>query len=211
MKMEKILVFAAHPDDAEIGMGGTIAKYSENKDKIITLIFTKGEKSHPHIKEEVIARKRKSETKNVDELLKRKSIHLDLDEGKLKQYLNDDKLLNEIKEIINKFKPTKVYTLSSSDPHPDHRSVNEITLKILEELKFKGDIYAYEVWNVVEDNHAKVYVDITETFGMKKRVLKEFKSQMHFIYPLLPLVHLRARLYGKRYNCRYAEKFYKIK
>ena len=83
--------------------------------------------------------------------------------------------------------------------------------KILEKLKFKGDIYAYEVWNVVEDNHAKVYIDITETFGMKKRVLKEFKSQMHFIYPLLPLVHLRARLYGKRYNCRYAEKFYKIK
>ena len=65
--MEKILVFAAHADDAEIGMGGTIAKYSESKDKIITLIFTRGEKSHPHIKEDVIAWKIISETKIVDE------------------------------------------------------------------------------------------------------------------------------------------------
>ena len=40
-----ILVFVAHPDDLEIGMGGTSLKYSQQGKKIIQVIFSYGELS----------------------------------------------------------------------------------------------------------------------------------------------------------------------
>ena len=38
-----VLVFAAHPDDAELAMGGTIAKLSANNLKVGIIDFTRGE------------------------------------------------------------------------------------------------------------------------------------------------------------------------
>ena len=43
-KMElDILVFAAHPDDAELGCGGTIASHTSRGFKVGIVDFTKGE------------------------------------------------------------------------------------------------------------------------------------------------------------------------
>lgn len=42
MKLD-ILVFAAHPDDAELGCGGTIAKHTKRGDKVGIIDFTRGE------------------------------------------------------------------------------------------------------------------------------------------------------------------------
>ncbi len=38
-----VLIFAAHPDDAELAMGGTIAKFSHNELKVGIIDFTRGE------------------------------------------------------------------------------------------------------------------------------------------------------------------------
>ena len=42
MKLD-VLVFAAHPDDAELSMGGTIAKLTHHKHKVGIIDLTKGE------------------------------------------------------------------------------------------------------------------------------------------------------------------------
>ena len=44
MKLD-VLVFAAHPDDAELSMGGTIAKFTSNKLKVGVIDLTKAELS----------------------------------------------------------------------------------------------------------------------------------------------------------------------
>jgi len=46
-KNETILVFSAHSDDFVIGAGGTIAKYTEEGKKVIAVVFSYGERSHP--------------------------------------------------------------------------------------------------------------------------------------------------------------------
>ncbi|MFA4887817.1 MAG: PIG-L family deacetylase, partial [Candidatus Nanoarchaeia archaeon] len=42
MDKETILVFAAHPDDEIIGVGGTIAKYAQEGKDVIVTIFSDG-------------------------------------------------------------------------------------------------------------------------------------------------------------------------
>ena len=49
-----MLVVCAHPDDNILGAGGTIAKYSSEGKKVITVIASYGESGNPWLKENVI-------------------------------------------------------------------------------------------------------------------------------------------------------------
>ena len=42
LKNNKILVIAAHPDDEILGLGGTLLKHIQNKDKVFTIILSQG-------------------------------------------------------------------------------------------------------------------------------------------------------------------------
>jgi|TARA_B100001964_G_C14058137_1_gene520133 LmbE family N-acetylglucosaminyl deacetylase len=209
MAKENILVFCAHSDDTEIGCGGTILKYIKEDKNIVHTVFSYGEKSHPHLKEKIVAKKREKETNVIDKILGRKTIFLGLKEGKFKE--DSEKTKKKIIEIIKKNKPSKIYTLCSLDPHPDHRAVNSLVIESIEEMKYKGDVYAFEVWNVINENKPVIYVDITDTFKEKINLLKHFKSQWLSIYIQLLPIMFRARLHGNKNNCKYAEKFYKLK
>ncbi len=209
MAKENILIFCAHSDDAEIGCGGTILKLRKEGNKILHIVFSYGERSHPHLKEKVIAKAREKETSVIDKILKRKTIFLGLKESRFTENLKETK--KKIIGIIKKYKPSKIYTLSSLDSHPDHRAVNNIIMEVINEIKYKGEVYAFEVWNVINEDRPIVYEDITDTFKEKLDLLKHFKSQWLSIYiQLIPMI-FRARLYGNKNNCKYAEKFYKLK
>ncbi len=208
---ENILIFCAHSDDEIVGMGATIPKYVQEGKKVIVVIFSFGEKSHPHYKEEIISQIRLKETKHIDRFIGRKSLFFGLTEGRIKEEAEKFKIDKRIESLINYFKPTKIFTLSELDPHPDHRAVHEVVVKTLNKIKYKGDLYAFEVWNIVNENKPVMYVDISDTFDLKLRTLKQFRSQWLSIYLLWIPVYIRARLNGLKNNCKYAEKFYKLK
>ena len=84
-------------------------------------------------------------------------------------------------------------------------------LDVINDLNYNGDVYSYEVWNILKENKPALYIDITPYFKAKLAMMKSFKSQWHFMYPLIIAVYFRGRLYGFKNNCKYAEKFYKIK
>ena len=50
----KILVVVAHRDDETIGMGGTIARHSENGDSVYCLSLTDGVSSRNNVDEKTI-------------------------------------------------------------------------------------------------------------------------------------------------------------
>ena len=117
--------------------------------------------------------------------------------------------------MFEKEKPTKVFTHSLEDPHPDHKTVHRITLELYNKLttKIKPEIYVYSVWNPVSFNTKwpALYVNITKTFGKKLEALKTFESQkIHVAYPFLLLL-FRAFKEGLKIRTLFGEKFYRIK
>ncbi|MBT3303980.1 PIG-L family deacetylase [Candidatus Woesearchaeota archaeon] len=211
--MENVLILCAHPDDEVFGVGGTIAKYVNDGNKVTSVIFSYGEKALPWLKPEEVVKIRKNESLRAAKVIgTHNTIFLGLAEGKIGDA--SKKIQNELKVIIKKIDPSKIFTHSLDDPHADHRAVYKLVMEILKEIKYVNDLYAFDVWNPVllrKRNSPKLYVDITDTFKLKLSALKKFKTQnVQGRWPLMPAVISRAFIYGIMSKHRFAERFVKL-
>jgi N-acetylglucosamine malate deacetylase 1 len=215
VKNEVVFVFGAHTDDFVIGAGGTIANYMKEGKKVISVVFSLGELSHPWMKDHVIKGVREKETLIAGEIMGCETIFLKLRDQKIQEDYDKLNIEKELLKLFEKEKPTKVFTHSLEDPHPDHKTVHRITLGLYDKLttKIKPEIYVYSVWNPVSFNTKwpALYVNITKTFGKKLEALKTFESQkIHVAYPFLLLL-FRAFKEGLKIRTLFGEKFYRIK
>ncbi len=215
-KKETVLFLCAHNDDQIVGAGGTIAKYSKEGKEIITVIFSYGEKSHPHLKRKVIVKTRVRESQSANRILGGGEIlYLGLSEGKFLKEIKEKKVEKKVKSIIRENKPTKIFTHSIDDPHPDHKAVYKFALDLTEDINYNGDVYSFNVWNFFinlrKRNVPKLVVDIEDTFKQKVEAFKRHKSQGIAKLSLMWNVYVQALLNGFNNDLKYAEVFYKIK
>lgn len=144
----------------------------------------------------------------------KETVFFGLKDFELEKGIKERKLIPKIKSIIKKHNPTKIFTLTSTDPHPDHRVVHNTIVKILDDINYKGDLYTFRIWNIIETrpNLPKMYVDISKFYNKKLKFLEAYKSQILLdIYPLLPFVLFNDKLNGLRNKCKFAEVFYKVR
>ncbi|MBN2112021.1 PIG-L family deacetylase [Candidatus Woesearchaeota archaeon] len=214
MKKDTVIVLCAHNDDQIIGVGGTMAKYAKEGKRVLTIIFSYGETSHPHLKPEVIRRIRVKESLKSDKILGGAGVkYLGLKEGKFADEIKRKKIEEVIKRLIEKEKPSKVFTHTGDDPHPDHREVNKFVRQLADKKIINCEVYSFEVWNPIKlkkRNAPKLAVDITSTFKKKIEAFKAHESQQMTMLNLLWSVYWRAITRGFKNNCKYAEIFYKI-
>jgi LmbE family N-acetylglucosaminyl deacetylase len=218
MAKRTVMVICAHNDDQIIGAGGTVAKYAKEGKKVVTVIVSYGELSHPHLKPEVITKTRVKESHDSDKILGCSGVvYLGMGESEfmdaVKYRAKRTEIKETIKKLIEKNNPTKIFTHSVDDPHGMHRKVNEIVMEIVKETKIRTDVYSFDVWNPVKirgRNAPKMVVDITDTFDKKIKALKAHKSQQMTILSLLWNVYMKAVKQGWHNNCKYAEIFYKL-
>lgn len=213
-KPETVVVFSAHSDDFVIGAGGTIANYIKERKKVIALVMSYGEKSHPWLKEAVVQKMRSQETLAASKLLNCKINFFNLKEFNFKEDFKEKNLERECLKFLERTKPRKIFTHSDEDPHPDHKAVYEITMELYEKLSFKPEVYIYSVWNPVsfKTTRPSLYVDITNTFSTKLEALKTFRSQkVHVAYPFFLLLFRAIRDGLKMKGAYFAEKFFRIK
>lgn len=213
-KKEIILVFAAHNDDGVIGAGGTLAKYAQEGKIIKTVIFSYGENSHPHLKPEVIKLTRYKEALEGDKIIGGSGIaFLELKEMQFKRQSKEADTNKLIEDIIKHEKPSKIFTHSINDPLPDHRAVHNVVREVTKRVRYKGEIYTFEVWNLLNifhRNRPKLVVDVTGTFQKKIKAFKAHKSQKNVIFLLTGKLFIQAIVNGLTAGCRYAEIFVKI-
>lgn len=210
--MGSILIFCAHSDDEAIGLGGTIAKYVAEGKKVIKVVFSYGERSIPHLQEDVVKKARFKETDKASAYIGIAEMeNLGLRDTKLKLEVQRPFVFERVREIIMFARPEKIYVPSALDPHPDHQAVNSLVLRVVSSLKRHYPVYAYEVWNVVREVHPRVYVDISPYIDIKMRYIKMFKSQWLYMLTLYLPAFFRSFHYGWKNNCKYAERFYKLR
>lgn len=213
-KKENILFICAHSDDHVIGAGGTIRKYVLEGKKVLVLILSYGEKSHPWLKKRVTKKMRENEAIEAGKLLGCRTKFYDLEEGHFQKEFQEKALEKEFLKIIKRNKPSKIFTHSNEDPHPDHRAVYQIVLDLVKKTN-KTEIYVFSVWNPVslrKSLYPKLYVDISKTFITKIKAVRCYQSQrIQAIYPLIIGIFVRAIKNGLNIHARFAEKFYKVK
>ena len=146
-----ILIVSAHPDDMEIGMGGTVAKLVAERAEITSLIVTDGGRaSNPFgWTEQRMAEVRRDEALRAAEVLGVKDV-IFCDQPDAADEVDVKAVRRKLVEIMTSLKPTEVYTLHDElDRHPGHRQagrlVRESVSRIGPDAK-SGGVWAYEVW-----------------------------------------------------------------
>ena len=220
-----VLVFAAHPDDAELSMGGTIARFTSNGLKVGVVDLTKAELS---TRGDV--KTRAKETAEASKILKLKiRENLGIKDGNVT--ISPDSL-KKIVSVIRKYKPSLVFAPYFNDRHPDHIDVSNLIKRAVFSsglAKFKTSLsgktqQAYRPKKIFYYMQTYLFepsfiVDVSDYFHIKMKSVDAFKSQFHnpvfkkedtFISKpeFIDYVEARAKFFGFQIRKKYGEPFY---
>lgn len=116
----RIIVFGAHPDDAELTSGGTSIKWSKLGHKVKLVSVTNGDIGHWRIQGEELAKRRLSEVQAADKVLGVETEVLPIHDGELEPTLENRRTITR---LIRKWQADIVISHRPWDYHPDHRYV----------------------------------------------------------------------------------------
>ncbi|MEX2118401.1 MAG: PIG-L family deacetylase [Pirellulales bacterium] len=119
----RLLVLAAHPDDAEFHAGGLAAIYREAGHAVRFVSLTNGDAGHHQLSGTELARRRKAEAQQAAAVIGAEADVWDHHDGRLEPTLE---LRWQVVRAIRSFAPDLVLTHRTSDYHPDHRAVGHV-------------------------------------------------------------------------------------
>jgi LmbE family N-acetylglucosaminyl deacetylase len=210
-----IIVFAPHPDDEVLGVGGTLARYAEAGERTVVVVFSTGRSSHPLHKERVIVQTRKEETMAAHkELGVSETVFLDLEDTRLREEIIEKETILHMHDLIKKERPKKLFIPAIDDLHPDHRAVTRAVLQLYSQYSLTMPVYTYINWNPVpifKRAQPRLVVDITGTNRKKLSAIKAYRSQWVSMYQLVPVVLIKTFFAGLRHGTRWAEVFPQVR
>lgn len=221
MNMNKILVVAVHPDDETLMCGGALLKHKNNGDEIYWLIITNISEKHGW-KEDVV-RKRQQEISKVSKMYGfDKTFKLNFPTTKLDE-IPINNIVSSISDVFNEVKPNIVYLPNRSDVHTDHQITFKAAYSCTKNFRypFIEKIYMGETLSETEYAPAlnetafipNTFVDITEFFNLKMKILNVFTSEiMESPMPRsAETIEALAKYRGSSVSCKYAESFVLLK
>ncbi|WP_397362376.1 bacillithiol biosynthesis deacetylase BshB1 [Olleya sp. R77988] len=223
MKVD-ILAFGAHPDDVELGAGGTLAKEIAKGKTVVIVDLTKGELGTRGTEH---TRKTEAEdAKNILGVTNREN--LGFADG---FFINDKQHQLEVIKMIRKYQPEIVLCNAIDDRHIDHGKGSQLVsdacflsglIKIETQLDGVSQkqwrpkqVYHYIQWKNIEPDFV---VDITGYMDVKMKSVLAYKTQFfdpNSKAPETPIssknftdsVKYRAKDLGRLVNVEFAEGF----
>jgi len=116
----RIIVFGAHPDDAELKAGGTAALWAARGHHVKFVSVTNGDIGHARMSGGQLAKRRTAEVKAAAKVLGIETEVLDIHDGELMPTLENRR---EFVRLIRAWKADLVMGQRPNDYHPDHRYV----------------------------------------------------------------------------------------
>ena len=192
------LFVGPHPDDVELGCGGSIAKYSKSNVNIYYLIIS------PAI-EDPRNKNILQEMENAAEILglKRENIFvLKYPRRVLHDFRAD--IRQDLIRVVKEVEPDVIFTTTPDDLHQDHSVIGEEILRLFRERSVIG----YEVIRSSINFAANFYIELTEEhIDRKIRALMEYKSQLDRYYFNPEVIRSLAKMRGAQVKAPYAEAF----
>jgi LmbE family N-acetylglucosaminyl deacetylase len=116
----RVIAFGAHPDDCELKVAGTAAKWAALGHHVKFVSATNGDVGHWGSAGGPLARRRAAEVKRCAEILGIQSEVLDIHDGELLPTLENRRTVTR---LIREWKSDIVLSHRPNDYHPDHRNV----------------------------------------------------------------------------------------
>lgn len=116
----RIIAFGAHPDDCELRVAGTAAKWAALGHHVKFVSVTNGDIGHWGMAGGPLAQRRTQEVQKCAGILGIKSEVLDIHDGELLPTLDNRKLITK---LIREWQADIVLSHRPNDYHPDHRNV----------------------------------------------------------------------------------------
>ncbi|HXT18792.1 MAG TPA: PIG-L family deacetylase, partial [Gemmatimonadaceae bacterium] len=180
-----VLAISAHPDDAEIGVGGTLMGHIATGDRVIHLVLTDGEGGGA--REDRIAEV-EAAAASMGVVLRRAS----LPDGCLADTMET---VAAVEEIIREYSPSLMYIHSEHDTHQDHRTAHHVAMVAARNVPF---VYAYQAPSSTVDFRPARFIDIARQLDRKIDVLRLFRSQAPIrAYLADDLIRATARYWGR--------------
>ena len=223
----RIMVVTPHPDDAEYGVAGTVARWTREGHDVIYVVCTNGDKGSddPSMKPDELERIREQEQLAAAKLLGvREVIFLHYPDQTLE---DTPEFRKEIVRLIRMYQPEIVVTV---DPyrryiwHRDHRVTGQVTLDAA--FPYARDRLAYPdlleqglqphkvkevwLWGSEEPNHRS---NITDTFDIKIAALRCHRSQIgdNLSPDLEERIRQRCKIMTEGEDYELAEAFHQVK
>ncbi len=196
-----VVAFGAHPDDIEIGMGGTVARHAGAGDRVVMVVATIPNKRDI----------RRREAERAAGVLGAELLVLDV---RPEDLVHSRAMVQKFDAVLDAIGPDIVYTHWNSDSHQDHNAVSMATLGatranrcalLMYEQTIPGGVVPFAF-------RAQSYVDVTATMPMKMESIAMHKSQVRANGDLwVQGVRGRAMYRGYQINTEFAEAFEVVK
>lgn len=226
---ERVLVVAAHPDDAEFGAAGTVARWVGEGAEVRYLVVTRGDKGSddPTVDPSVLGALREREQRAAAAEIGVAGVDfLDEPDGQVEPTLQlRERITYAIRafrpEIVMGHDPTVLFVNNEWVNHPDHRAVGTVTVDAVfptarDPLNFPEHLAAgLAPWKVAElylwsTNEANQIVDIAATLERKIAALAHHASQFHEFGETARWLRRRSEELGERAGYGAAEGFRRV-
>jgi bacillithiol biosynthesis deacetylase BshB1 len=213
-----VLVFGAHPDDAEMGMGGTIAALCGAGRRLLIVSLTGGERgTHGD------AATRAREAAAAARILGCETRLLDFSDTRVE---NTIQAREQIMRIVRETQPSLVFAPYHTSAfghhdgaaHVDHLATGSIARDAVKLARLRGvepevpphDVGRLLYYMVPRDLSPSLVVDVTAHMETLERALQAYSTQMRIERrgnSILEILHAFRRYYGTGAGCTYAEAF----
>lgn len=220
-----ILAIVAHPDDADIFCGGTIAKHADRGDDVVIAHMTRGEYGGLGSEtESSVADVREAEARASGATLGASEVtFLEYEDGRVTYSLDAREAMVD---VIRQYAPDLILTHYGDDMHPDHRATSRLvtdayyqaSLPLAETEHDPCDPdNVYYFGKPTSEFEPSVFVDIDGYLDTKVEAVEHHESQVEFLVEhggidaefdnLIESMRAENLVYGKQAGANCAEGF----
>ncbi len=196
-QLRSVLAIGAHPDDIELGCGGSLAKFVEMGVRIRALVLTKGAVGNRANHDRLDETRRALALLGVTDV-----VMADFPDTRMYEHLAA--VIAFIEKHANDIQPDRVYTMFENDRHQDHRTTFGASIVACREAP---QILCYETPSSWIGFQPQVFEDIEGFIDKKTAALALHKSQFDRHYTQPEAMRAIAIAHGLRINTGPVEGF----